>query len=61
MCDYYTYDGTYSDSYRLGEQMTATGEWEIGNAPVGGEQYRMTYRLTDIYNAQYWINAVTAQ
>ncbi len=34
LCDYYHYDGTYSDTYYLGEQMTATGDWVIGNAPL---------------------------
>lgn len=59
LCDYYAYDGTYQDSYYLGEQMVATGEWVIGNAPVGNDNYRMTYRLTDLYNARYWTPAIT--
>lgn len=58
LCDYYTYDGVYSDSYFLGEQMTATGEWVIGNAPVGEGKTVMTYRLTDIYGAKYWTPGV---
>ena len=61
LCDYYTYDGTYSDTYELGEQMIATDAWVIGNAPVGNDNYRMTYRITDIYNAQYWTPSVTGK
>ena len=61
LCDYYSYEGVYQDSYMIGEQMTATGEWVVGNAPVGGNGYRMTYRITDIYNAQYWTPAVSGK
>ncbi len=61
LCDYYAYDGTYSDAYYLGERMSATGEWVVGNATVGNDNYRMTYRLTDLYNAKYWTPAVTGQ
>ena len=59
LCDFYTYDGVYSDSYYLGERMIATGEWVIGNAPIGSSHTRMTYCLTDIYGAQYWTPPVS--
>ena len=59
LCDYYNYDGTFSDSYYLGEQMTATGEWTVGNAPLGdGVNWQMSYRLTDVYGGQYWTPTV---
>ncbi len=59
LCDYYNYDGTFSDSYYLGEQMTATGDWTVGNAPLGdGVNWQMSYRLTDVYGGQYWTPAV---
>ncbi len=53
LCDYYSYDGTYTDSYYLGEPMTVTENMQISNVDVGGETKR-TYRLTDIYNQHYW-------
>ncbi len=59
LCDYYTYDGDYSDTYFLGEQYTATGNWEIENLSVGNQDYQMTYRLTDIYGNTYWTPSVT--
>jgi len=60
LCDYYNYDGTYSDTYYLGEQMTATGEWTIGNAPLGdGVDWQMCYRITDLYGGQYWTPTVS--
>jgi hypothetical protein len=59
LCDYYTYDGDYSDTYFLGEQYTATGEWKIENLDVGKQKYQMTYRITDIYGNKYWTPTVT--
>ena len=59
LCDYYNYDGTFNDAYYLGEQMTATDSWEIGNAPLGDNvKWDMAYRITDIYGGQYWTPAV---
>ncbi len=53
LCDYYSYDGEYQDSYYLGEPMTVTDNMEISNTDVGGKT-KATYRITDIYNKQYW-------
>ena len=59
LCDYYNYDGTFNDAFYLGERMTATGNWEIGNAPLGdGVNWEMTYRITDLYGGQYWTPTV---
>lgn len=59
LCDYYTYKGKFDDTYYLGEQYTATGSWKIENIEISNQDYRMTYRLTDIYNNQYWTPAIT--
>ncbi|MBR6430921.1 MAG: peptidase C11 [Oscillospiraceae bacterium] len=53
ICDYYAYDGTYQDSYFLGEQMTVTDDMVISNVDVGGESM-VTYCFTDIFGQQYW-------
>ncbi|HOQ38708.1 MAG TPA: hypothetical protein PLR73_13595, partial [Acetivibrio sp.] len=58
-CDYYTYDGEYIDTYFLGEQYTATGKWKVENLPIDKDKYLMSYRITDIYNNQYWTPTVT--
>ena len=57
LCDYYGYDGTYQDSYMLGEQMTVTENMVISNTYLGGD-YVALYRFTDIYNQHYWTLAV---
>ena len=54
ICDYYSYDGEYLDSYMLGEQLTVAGELEISDVYVDENAARMTYLFTDIYNQQYW-------
>lgn len=55
ICDYYTYDGDYQDSYYLGDQMTVSGTPEISNVDVGEGEVKATYRITDIYNQTYWM------
>ena len=54
ICDYYSYDGTYQDSYYLGEQMTITDKIQISNVDVGQGRVKIAYRFTDIYNNEYW-------
>lgn len=57
VCDYYTYDGDYQNSYFLGEQMTYKEDIEISNTDVGNDT-QITYLLTDIYNQEYWTPVV---
>jgi len=59
LCDYYTYEGEYTDTYYLGNQYTATGEWVVENLSVGDNSYQMTYRFTDIYGNQYWTPSIS--
>ena len=55
LCDYYRYDGTYQDSFYLGDPLTVgDGELVISNVPLEGGPVEATYRFTDIYNQQYW-------
>ena len=58
VCDYYSYDGEYLDSYMLGEQLIVSGELTISDVYVDEEYSRMTYLFTDIYNQQYWSEPV---
>ena len=58
VCDYYSYEGEYLDSYMLGEQLTVDGELTISDVYVDRENSRMTYLFTDIYNQQYWSEPV---
>ena len=58
LCDYYRYDGTYQDSYRLGEPLTVTGEdLPVHDVSLEGST-RATYCFTDLYNQRHWTPAV---
>lgn len=59
VCDYYSYDGEYLDSYMLGEQMVVEGELMISDVYVDAESANLTYLFTDIYNQKYWTSPVT--
>ena len=58
LCDYYSYDGTYLDSYLLGETLTVSGELVISDVYVDESAARLTYLFTDIYNQQHWSQPV---
>lgn len=54
ICDYYTYDMKYQDSYYIGEQVTVTDNMIISNTDVGSGACHILYRFSDIYNQDYW-------
>ena len=54
LCDYYAYDGTYLDSYYLGEQYVVNGTPEISDVYIDSYAASATYRFTDIYHQYYW-------
>lgn len=58
ICDYYSYDGEYLDSYMLGKQLIVDGELLISDVYVDAESAKLTYVFTDIYNQKYWTTPV---
>ncbi len=54
ICDYYSYEGEYLDSYMLGDQLIVDGELKISDVYVDAEAANLTYRFTDIYHQIYW-------
>ena len=54
LCDYYGYDGSYQDSYYLGDAMRVTDNMVISDVYIDASAANATYRLTDIYNQTYW-------
>jgi len=60
ICDYYDYDENYRDSYHLGDPITLGDEVEIANTSVTEDmsKCKVTYRLTDIYQKNYWTPSV---
>ncbi len=53
LCDYYSYEGEYVDSYYLGEQMVVGDSLTISNTYLNGDHIAL-YKFTDIYNQNYW-------
>lgn len=61
LCDYYTYDKQYQDSYYLGETLTVDKDMKdmlISNTFIGDGDTLMTYCFTDIYGQKYWTTAL---
>ncbi len=55
LCDYYKYDGTFSDTFMFGEQYTVHGTPQISNVYIPSNmQTSAVYRFTDIYGQNYW-------
>ena len=63
ICDYFTYDGSFEGSYKLGGAVTVPEDCTltIANREItGGERMLYTVRLTDIYQAHYWVPMIEA-
>lgn len=58
ICDYYSYEGEYLDSYMLGEQLVVEDELVISDVYVDEDAAKLTYLFTDIYNQKYWTTPV---
>ncbi len=58
LCDYYSYDGVYQDSYMLGDPFTVNGDLSITNVPLGDFDVLATYRFTDFYQQNYWTEPI---
>ena len=57
--DYYTYDGEYQDWYYIGESITFDGsEWQVSYEDVGANDCLVFYMLTDIYQNNYYTEAL---
>ncbi len=55
LCDYYGTDGSYLNSYMLGEQMTVGGELQVYDAYFqAGTRVLVNYRFTDLFQQHYW-------
>ncbi len=63
ICDYFTYDGSFESSYKLGDSITVPedGTLTAVNMKItGSDRMLYTVRLTDIYQAHYWLPMLQA-
>ena len=58
ICSCYTYDGEFQTEHKLGSQITVSDNMQIRNTDVGSGRLRLMYKLTDIYNCEYWTQAI---
>ncbi len=55
LCDYYKYDGTYSDSFRMGDPITVNGGLRIADMTIPSDmKVSAVYRFTDLFGQTYW-------
>ena len=59
LCDYYGEDGSYQNSYYLGDQVVFDGDLEVRYIDLGGAECDYTYCLTDIYHNEFWTETFT--
>ena len=65
IADYYTYDGDYDDTYRIGDETTVRTDSDgtLTNLSVSDvivpEKLSLSYRFTDTYGGTYWAEAIT--
>ena len=62
LCDYYRYDGSYENTYMLGQQLVIGSEGvRVANVPFNsGERLALNFRFTDLYQQHYWSESLTA-
>ena len=61
ICDLYNYDGTYEDSYYLGnplEIVNSAEDLKISDTALGEGKTLVTYRFTDLYGANHWTQTI---
>lgn len=59
LCDYYTYDGEFDDTYLWGDPITYSKPQTVSYEDVGLGDCIVTYRLTDIYGNTYETESVS--
>ena len=60
LCEYYDYDGNFRDSYKLGDPIKLGETVEIANTTISDDLSKclVTYKLTDLYQNNYWTPVV---
>ena len=61
LCDFYTRDGQYNDSYYLGDSMNVTENMTLSNVKLEDGEAKVMYCFTDLYGQRYWTEQLTAE
>lgn len=55
ICDYYTYDGQYENTYKLGDPVILSNpDAELEYLSIDSSATSVTYKFTDLYQQEYW-------
>ena len=54
VCDYYGRDGSYEDSYLIGETLVVNGALTLSDMYIPAARARITYCFRDMYEQEYW-------
>ena len=61
VCDYYTYDGQYQNSYELGDELVWSDDLQFGYSEFSDQgAVRITYCITDLYQNRFWTPYIAA-
>ena len=58
ICDYYSYEGSYQDSYYLENTLTYDSDMELSNVVVNDGNIKLVYRFVDIYQTEHLSQAI---
>ena len=61
LCDLYNYDGTYEDTYYIGNPIEineSADDLKISDTLLGEGTSLVTYRFTDMYGANHWTQTI---
>lgn len=54
VCDYYSYDGEFNDTYKLGNPLIINDKLYLNDVNINDNKYLATYQITDIYQQDYY-------
>ncbi len=54
ICDYYSYQGVYQDTFKFGQQMTYTGNHVVSDRTIDRSKTEPMYIFTDIYDNEFF-------
>ena len=58
VCDFYDYDGVFTDNYVLGDKLTVKDDLYIGDVDISTYKTLSSYEIRDIYQQSYFTQAV---
>ena len=58
VCDYYSYDGTFSNTYKLGNTLTITDDLYLSDIYINEDKYLAVYEIQDIYQQTYYTSVM---